>query len=139
MSSNNIELPSVLKAFFTLVESYGGFFDIKLLSTKLNKTEEEVINDINNNKFFSLEHSGKILIPAFQFISFKPLPYLSDVLDNMKEVDSWSKIVFFVTQIPKLNDYPAHILKKEPEKSEIEVIMQSARIFSEHKKLEYVI
>ena len=117
------------RALLKLVEAYGGFFDVQLLSVKLRKTENEILEDIKNNKFFALELNEQILVPSFQFVSFKPLPYLSDILDNMNGVDSWLKIVFFLTQIDKLKDYPAHILRKEPTKADIDVVLQSARLY----------
>lgn len=136
---NNTEYEPVLKAFLNLIESYGGCFDIQLLSSKLSKTEEEILSDIDNNKFFALRLTDKILIPAFQFTGFKPLPHLSDILENMKEVDSWQKVVFFITELGKLNDYPAHILKKNPTEDDIDVIIKAASNLSQSKMLETII
>lgn len=136
---NNTEHAPVLKAFLTLLESYGGCFDLQLLSSKLNKSEDEVLSDIDNNKFFALRLTDQILIPAFQFTAFKPLPHLSEVLNNMKGVDSWQKVVFFVTELGKLNDYPAHILKKNPTEDDIDVIIKAASNLSQTNFLETVI
>lgn len=126
-AENNVEAIDVL---FNKIDSLGGFFDFSFLSNKLNISEDDIKQEIKDGKLLSVDRNGAELIPSFQFSAFKKLPYLEDVLLQMSDVDNISKIVFLVSDIDVLDDYPAHILKKSPSKDVVNTILRKASLLN---------
>lgn len=123
----NVEAIDVL---FNKIDSLGGFFDFSFLSNKLNISEDEIRQEIKDGKLLSINRNGAELIPSFQFSAFKKLPYLEDVLLQMSDVDNISKIVFLISDIDILDDYPAHILKKSPSDDVVNTILRKASLLN---------
>lgn len=126
-AEKNVEAIDVL---FNKIDSLGGFFDFSFLSNKLNISEDEIKQEIKDGKLLSINRNGAELIPSFQFSAFKKLPYLEDVLLQMSDVDNISKIVFLVSDIDVLDDYPAHILKKSPTEDVVNTILRKASLLN---------
>jgi len=126
-AEKNVEAIDVL---FNKIDSLGGFFDFSFLSNKLNISEDEIKQEIKDGKLLSINRNGAELIPSFQFSAFKKLPYLEDVLLQMSDVDDISKIVFLISDIDVLNDYPAHILKKSPTEDVVNTILRKASLLN---------
>lgn len=126
-AENNLEAIDVL---FNKIDSLGGFFDFSFLSNKLNISEDDIKQEIKDGKLLSMDRNGAELIPSFQFSAFKKLPYLEDVLLQMSDVDNISKIVFLVSDIDVLDDYPAHILKKSPSDDVVNTILRKASLLN---------
>lgn len=126
-TEKNVEAIDVL---FNKIDSLGGFFDFSFLSNKLNISEDEIKQEIKDGKLLSINRNGAELIPSFQFSAFKKLPYLEDVLLQMSDVDDISKIVFLISDIDVLDDYPAHILKKSPTEDVVNTILRKASLLN---------
>lgn len=126
-AEKNIEAIDVL---FNKIDSLGGFFDFSFLSNKLNISEDKIKQEIKDGRLLSINRNGAELIPSFQFSAFKKLPYLEDVLLQMSDVDNISKIVFLISDIDVLDDYPAHILKKSPSEDAVNVILRKASLLN---------
>lgn len=126
-AEKNIEAIDVL---FNKIDSLGGFFDFSFLSNKLNISEDKIKQEIKDGKLLSINRNGAELIPSFQFSAFKKLPYLEDVLLQMSDVDNISKIVFLISDIDVLDDYPAHILKKSPTEDVVNTILRKASLLN---------
>lgn len=126
-AEKNVEAIDVL---FNKIDSLGGFFDFSFLSNKLNISEDEIKQEIKDGKLLSINRNGAELIPSFQFSAFKKLPYLEDVLLQMSDVDDISKIVFLISDIDVLDDYPAHILKKSPTEDVVNTILRKASLLN---------
>lgn len=125
MSSSEENL-AALDAFFLQLDSLGGFFDVSLLSNKLNVSEEIIKQEIAAGKLISLDRDGVELIPAFQFSAFKKLPGLEEVLLQMPDISSLEKTAFLISEIDILRDTPAHALKKNPSEDTLNIILKSA-------------
>ena len=126
-AEKNIEAIDVL---FNKIDSLGGFFDFSFLSNKLNISEDKIKQEIKDGRLLSINRNGADLIPSFQFSAFKKLPYLEDVLLQMSDVDNISKIVFLISDIDVLDDYPAHILKKSPTEDVVNTILRKASLLN---------
>lgn len=126
-AEKNIEAIDVL---FNKIDSLGGFFDFSFLSNKLNISEDKIKQEIKDGRLLSINRNGAELIPSFQFSAFKKLPYLEDVLLQMSDVDNISKIVFLISDIDVLDDYPAHILKKSPTEDVVNTILRKASLLN---------
>lgn len=122
-SENNL---AALDAFFLQLDSLGGFFDVSLLSNKLNVSEESIKQEIAAGKLISVDRDGVQLIPAFQFSAFKKLPGLEEVLLQMPDISSLEKAAFLISEIDILRDTPAHALKKNPSEDILNIILKSA-------------
>lgn len=122
-SENNL---AALDAFFLQLDSLGGFFDVSLLSNKLNVSEESIKQEIAAGKLISVDRDGVELIPAFQFSAFKKLPGLEEVLLQMPDISSLEKAAFLISEIDILRDTPAHALKKNPSEDTLNIILKSA-------------
>lgn len=122
-SENNF---AALDAFFLQLDSLGGFFDVSLLSNKLNVSEESIKQEIAAGKLISVDRDGVQLIPAFQFSAFKKLPGLEEVLLQMPDISSLEKAAFLISEIDILRDTPAHALKKNPSEDILNIILKSA-------------
>lgn len=126
-AEKNIEAIDVL---FNKIDSLGGFFDFSFLANKLNISEDKIKQEIKDGKLLSINRNGAELIPSFQFSAFKKLPYLENVLLQMSDVDNISKIVFLISDIDVLDDYPAHILKKSPTEDVVNTILRKASLLN---------
>lgn len=122
-SENNL---AALDAFFLQLDSLGGFFDVSLLSNKLNVSQESIKQEIAAGKLISVDRDGVELIPAFQFSAFKKLPGLEEVLLQMPDISSLEKAAFLISEIDILRDTPAHALKKNPSEDTLNIILKSA-------------
>lgn len=97
--------------FAKTIEELGGTFPLKFLCEKYDLDENEVQNEIDEGKLLSL---GVDMIPAFQYVNFKKVEHLEEVLELFPDKVPAQEIIEFMAQPFKVlkNKSMIYVLRK---------------------------
>lgn len=114
--------------FFSSLQEFGGVLNAKEVAEMLKITETAVVGHVNSDRLIGLASSEhqEYLIPAFQFLDSRKLPYLEELLRALGEVSDDGACTWFLNEPFENFGRPADVLRGLPTDEQINTLLNDA-------------
>lgn len=114
--------------FFSWLQEFGGVLHAKEVAEMLSMTETAVVGHVNSDRLIGLvssEHQ-EYLIPAFQFLDGRKLPYLEELLRALGELSDEGACTWFLNEPFADFGRPADVLRTSLTDDQIQILFRDA-------------
>lgn len=121
--------------FYADLKAAGGLYKASEVSKILGVSRQTVKNQRDASKLLAIPQGGDFVYPAFQFKDGCKVEHFEEVLMQMKEVSSISKISFFIDELEVTDGVyqkPISLLREGISKQQLDRLINIAHLMNSH-------